>query len=118
MDSRDLRIQQLEAELDLERAQRIDAQNKLRAILAPANTYPPYKLNDTCKEILNVAVAKQTKQKERDVVTDCPECAAYVKVFAAETGIDEKSVLKECSRHRSNYVRPNTPDGYWDVGFN
>jgi hypothetical protein len=60
------------------------------------------------------------KKKERaalPVVDECPECASFVEVMSKETGIDKSKLLKECSRHRSEYKRPSTPPGYWDVGF-
>ncbi len=50
-------------------------------------------------------------------VTDCAMCAPFVELMAAETGCERQALLQLCARHRSSHPEPDTPPGYWDVGF-
>ncbi|KAL5013444.1 hypothetical protein ScPMuIL_007714 [Solemya velum] len=58
------------------------------------------------------------KQNERRKLTGhvCQECYEYYKT----TGMSEEEIqerIQNCSRHRSKYIPPDTPEHFWSIGF-
>ncbi|XP_071574353.1 uncharacterized protein [Temnothorax nylanderi] len=47
---------------------------------------------------------------------DCWECREYYKMLSLSKE-DLQKRKNQCSRHRSKYERPNTPQGFWDLEF-
>jgi hypothetical protein len=46
----------------------------------------------------------------------CDECARYFSALE-KMGFDTKDMINTCSRHRTKYTPPSTPDGYWDLSM-
>ena len=51
---------------------------------------------------------------------DCEECRAFLNAVCEGPGVevfDRDSIIKRCSRHRSSFSPPKTPDGFWELSF-
>ena len=61
---------------------------------------------------------RRAHQRRTLVASDCPECTLFYAHLNRAQG--ERAGDRErnaCSRHRSTFPRPTTPEGYWDIGF-
>ena len=65
------------------------------------------------------------KKSERSLLPayTCNECQAFANAMMASKDrdgnhfFDPKDVVQECSRHRSRFTPPSTPDGFWEMSF-
>ncbi len=62
-------------------------------------------------------VRGKKKRKALPVATDCGMCSEYYAVLAEETNVPRSALVNKCTRHRSKFPEPSTPEGYWDVGM-
>lgn len=58
------------------------------------------------------------KKSERANLTgrSCEECGRYFKSLE-KAGFDISEMINTCSRHRTKYTPPATPEGYWDLSI-
>ena len=62
------------------------------------------------------------KKSERELLPgfECEECRNYFKALQQQ-GIfspsNKAEFLQKCSRHKSRFTPPSTPDGYWDLSI-
>jgi hypothetical protein len=58
------------------------------------------------------------KKAERANLTgrSCEECVKYFKSLE-DAGFDTSEMINTCSRHRTKYTPPSTPEGYWDLSM-
>lgn len=50
---------------------------------------------------------------------DCEECKKFFSAIcdSSNGAFDKKEMLKQCSRHKSNWVPTQTPPDFWEMGF-
>ncbi|GMH83145.1 hypothetical protein TL16_g09498 [Triparma laevis f. inornata] len=50
---------------------------------------------------------------------DCEECKNFFSAIcdSSNGAFDKKEMLKQCSRHKSNWVPTQTPPDFWEMGF-
>ncbi|EGI60358.1 PREDICTED: DNA endonuclease RBBP8-like [Acromyrmex echinatior] len=91
-----------------------DSENKppeKKMLLNKFNVFPKRKA-DVSKQ-LNMR-CKADREKLNGL--DCWECRKYYQNLSLSKE-ELKKRLNQCSRHRHNYERPNTPEGFWDPEF-
>lgn len=67
-------------------------------------------------EIAHEAVVRKKEERQKLQGHGCKQCVEYYK-SAGRTDEEVKQHMHQCSRHRAQYVRPDTPPHFWSVGF-
>ncbi|XP_037364638.1 DNA endonuclease RBBP8 [Talpa occidentalis] len=62
----------------------------------------------------HIEVVRKKEERRKLPGHTCKECEIYYADIPAE---EREKKLASCSRHRSRYIPPNTPETFWDVGF-
>jgi hypothetical protein len=62
------------------------------------------------------------KKSERELLPgfECEECRNYFKALQQQgifSSSNKAEFLQQCSRHKSRFTPPSTPDGYWDLSI-
>lgn len=58
---------------------------------------------------------RSREEREALVARNCPDCTAFYERFFTPT--KGAQMMQYCSRHRSLFTPPDTPDGYWDLSM-
>ncbi|XP_045182574.2 uncharacterized protein LOC123541222 [Mercenaria mercenaria] len=66
--------------------------------------------------IAHVAVVRKRDERQKLQGHGCKECLQYYK-SAGRSDEEIKQHMHQCSRHRAQYVPPDTPPHFWSVGF-
>ncbi|XP_055955906.1 DNA endonuclease RBBP8 [Patella vulgata] len=67
-------------------------------------------------EFAHVKVVKKQDERRKLKGHSCKECYEYYK----STGMSEDEIqsrIQDCSRHRADYIPPDTPEHFWSIGF-
>ncbi|XP_044279741.1 DNA endonuclease RBBP8 isoform X2 [Varanus komodoensis] len=78
---------------------------------------PYFKDNERKKSALDfphIEVVRKKEERRKLPGHTCKECEIYYADFPE--GERERKIAT-CSRHRSRYAPPDTPDNFWEVGF-
>lgn len=81
-----------------------------------ASSMIPQRRGNGVRAVVDVVRNKKARENLKEVA-DCPMCHSFVEMMATETGEDRSSLLRRCQRHRSTHPQPDTPPGYWRVGW-
>ena len=67
-------------------------------------------------KVIEVVRGKDARKTLRGF--DCERCKQFYDSFVKQYGEERAAELKqECSRHRSRFTPPKTPEGYWDLSM-
>ncbi|KAK6185396.1 hypothetical protein SNE40_007641 [Patella caerulea] len=67
-------------------------------------------------EFAHVKVVKKQDERRKLKGHSCKKCYEYYK----STGMSEDEIqsrIQDCSRHRADYIPPDTPEHFWSIGF-
>ncbi|XP_026526105.1 DNA endonuclease RBBP8 isoform X2 [Notechis scutatus] len=62
----------------------------------------------------HIEVVRKKEERRKLTGHTCKECEIY---YAGLPEEERKKKLATCSRHRSRYIPPETPENFWEVGF-
>ena len=67
-------------------------------------------------KVIEVVRGKDARKALRGF--DCEHCRQFYEGFVKQYGEERAAQMKqECSRHRSRFTPPKTPEGYWDLSM-
>ncbi|XP_054841564.1 DNA endonuclease RBBP8 isoform X2 [Eublepharis macularius] len=78
---------------------------------------PYYKSDERKNSVLDfphVEVVRKRDERRKLLGHTCKECEIY---YADLPEGEKEKKLAACSRHRSRYIPPDTPENFWEVGF-
>lgn len=78
-----------------------------------SNVKPP-------KQAKFVDVIRKKSERENIPGFECDECRQYFTVLEQQgifTPGSKAEMLQKCSRHKSRFTPPSTPEGYWDLSI-
>ncbi|XP_060600458.1 DNA endonuclease RBBP8-like [Ruditapes philippinarum] len=67
-------------------------------------------------DIAHVAVVRKRDERQKLPGHGCKQCVEYYK-SAGRSDEEIQQHMHKCSRHRAQYVPPDTPPHFWSVGF-
>ncbi|XP_013910073.1 PREDICTED: DNA endonuclease RBBP8 [Thamnophis sirtalis] len=91
-----------------------DKQNKMKQ-KAFVETY--FKSDERTNLVLDfphIEVVRKKEERRKLPGHSCKECEIY---YAGLPEEEREKKLATCSRHRSRYIPPETPENFWEVGF-
>lgn len=106
------RIETSTAKRDLQRYE-----NEQGKIIQKALAEPCVKSNERSNDVLDfphIEVIRKKEERRKLPGHTCKECEIY---YADYPEAEREKKLATCSRHRSRYVPPPTPENFWEVGF-
>uniref|UniRef100_A0A8C6XC10 DNA endonuclease RBBP8 n=1 Tax=Naja naja TaxID=35670 RepID=A0A8C6XC10_NAJNA len=62
----------------------------------------------------HIEVVRKKEERRKLTGHTCKECEIY---YAGLPEEEREKKLATCSRHRSRYIPPETPENFWEVGF-
>ncbi|XP_061452889.1 DNA endonuclease RBBP8 isoform X2 [Rhineura floridana] len=91
-----------------------DKQDKIKQKAFVEPYFKSDERRNTVLDFPHVEVVRKKEERKKLPGHTCKECEIYYADFPEE--VREKK-LAACSRHRSRYVPPDTPENFWEVGF-
>ncbi|KAL4218246.1 DNA endonuclease rbbp8 [Mactra antiquata] len=67
-------------------------------------------------DIAHIAVVRKRDERQKLQGHGCKQCLEYYK-SAGRSEEEIKNHMCQCSRHRAQYVPPDTPPHFWSIGF-
>ncbi|KAJ7338739.1 hypothetical protein JRQ81_012641 [Phrynocephalus forsythii] len=92
-------------------------ENKQDKIKQKALVEPYFKNNERRNAVLDyphIEVVRKKEERKKLPGHTCKECEIY---YADFPEAEREKKLAACSRHRSHYAPPATPENFWEVGF-
>ncbi|KAM6457316.1 DNA endonuclease RBBP8 isoform 1-T2 [Liasis olivaceus] len=92
-----------------------DKQNKMKQKAFVDN--PAFKSDERTNLVLgfpHIEVVRKKEERRKLPGHTCKECETYYAELPEE---EREKKVTTCSRHRSRYAPPDTPEHFWEVGF-
>lgn len=67
-------------------------------------------------DVAHVAVVRKQDERQKLQGHSCKECLQYY-TSAGRSEEEIKQHMQQCSRHRAQFVPPDTPPHFWSIGF-
>ncbi|XP_053252367.1 DNA endonuclease RBBP8 isoform X2 [Podarcis raffonei] len=91
-----------------------DKQDKTKQKAFVESYYKSDERRNTVLDFPHIEVVRKKEERKKLPGHTCKECEIYYADFPEE---EREKKLAACSRHRSRYVPPDTPENFWEVGF-
>ncbi|XP_034981447.1 DNA endonuclease RBBP8 isoform X2 [Zootoca vivipara] len=91
-----------------------DKQDKTKQKAFVESYYKSDERRNTVLDFPHIEVVRKKEERKKLPGHTCKECEIYYADFPEE---EREKKLGACSRHRSRYVPPDTPENFWEVGF-
>ncbi|KAK9403367.1 DNA endonuclease RBBP8 [Crotalus adamanteus] len=91
-----------------------DKQNKMKQKAFVETYFKSGERTDLVLDFPHIEVVRKKEERRKLPGHTCKECEIY---YAGLPEEEREKKLATCSRHRSRYIPPETPENFWEVGF-
>ncbi|KAM3839877.1 DNA endonuclease RBBP8 isoform 1-T2 [Vipera latastei] len=91
-----------------------DKQNKMKQKAFVETYFKSGERTNLVLDFPHIEVVRKKEERRKLPGHTCKECEIY---YAGLPEEEREKKLATCSRHRSRYIPPETPEHFWEVGF-